>query len=263
MSDYLDETFGRVTECLQPFAWDPRTKSCSPTLLYSLNGVVIKILNPEYAERTLQHVGLTTLEQLALHERSALKASNAVPGARHHIAQLLPECDVRDTLIRAGVAAEDCNHLLPLIVATHRLSGTPLGHYDSRNHKHVYSPQALRHLTAEAFEVALAELEEFVQDMNAAGIFHNDLAPQNLLLANNSKKLTIAIVDFGVAFIDSYTSWEQPSVLHINHWYLKHLQDGIPALRDRAGHLRASGVSLDLIDLNTHRHNIGTHLRRQ
>ena len=102
---------------------------------------------------------------------------------------------------------------------------------------------------AHALILLIEKYMDTIRFLNLSGLFHNDLAPQNILLSSISKdSYKLRIIDFGASFIDAKTAWEQPAIDFIDSWYAQRLCKPGLSLRDNTIRLRDSGISKDIYD---------------
>lgn len=237
-----------------------QAKPSTGCLLFRMSGIVLKLPDPARAEAVARHLHVTDPAELARHERYALEEATAALGGKAppcSVSLPVSRLEVGKLLARVGLTRAERSALLPVVVASHFVDGIGLGRYDDDTGDYAYDIKAASAFKVHALETAFDELGVAIQLMNAAGIFHNDLAPQNILLVRRpGGRCGLTIIDFGVAYIDAPTPWAQPAVDFIDQFYASRLCTGTQRLRDLTFHLRHLGVSKDVFDLSLHRKNL-------
>jgi len=250
LSDYV-EAFLISAPLLREQRIDLNAKPSTSALLVHLDSLVVKLVDPRMFGGILKSQARRTVTDFVTHEKEALRLADRATSQT--LAGRLFPCpvtatDVQKSLVRYGVPAVHAAQLSDWAVAYDFFDGTPLGYYDEPSHAYVYDVSVIS-AAGHALVELLAKHRSTIVQVNHAGLFHNDLYPQNILVATGPKsECRLRIIDFGASYIDEPTEWEQPSVQFIDRWYAHRLQASGFSLRDHLIRLRDLNLSKDLSD---------------
>jgi len=230
-------------------------KASTSSLLLVIGGYVVKLVEPRLIESVLTSQKRSSIKDFVWHETMAMRRAGHV--LNRHRQCMVPTCESTMNagilLRRVGVGSHDASVLSGLGLCTRLFPGEPLGYYAPGMDRYVYNLTCLERCDPAKVRLMISELCQGVMSMNQDGVFHNDLAPQNLLVGRSSAgHCCIAVIDFGAAYIANDVTWEQPAVGFIDRWYACMLsRPGMELRRDRPA-LAELGLSKDMSDLARH-----------
>lgn len=250
VSNYVD-AFLLSAPLLSGHRIDLNAKPSTSALLVHLDSLVVKLVDPRMFGGILKSQARRTVTDFVTHEKEALRLAGRATSqslAERLLPCLVAAADVQKSLVRYGVPSAQAAQLSDWAVAYDFFDGAPLGYYDEASRTYVYDGRVISGAGRALAEV-LARHRSTIAQLNHAGLFHNDLHPQNILVATGPKsECQLRIIDFGASYIDEPTEWEQPSVQFIDRWYAQRLQASGFSLRDHRIRLRDLNLSKDLSD---------------
>jgi len=235
---------------LRPFAMNEPTLRSTSSLLFRVAGAVIKLPNPQLLERVMLSQHRTSSHDFVEHEREAMRQAYDV--SRVDSMCPIPRVFSTGEAVRVfrglRISQREAEALAEWSVVYHWVPGVQVGFFDETKWKYTY----LFHVgkLEKQWRGEFEHLRHACYEMNRSGIFHNDLAPQNILA--DVTRCRFHIIDFGAAFLDCCTQWEQPAINFIDEWYGQALGREGFQLREACGELRKTGVSKDFDDLDHH-----------
>lgn len=185
------------------------------------------------------------------HERAATgMAMRVATSSSARCAELLGDEVVIDYLCELGFGVESAISVSRFVLAFEWCHGEAIGHYSDELGAYVVDRTVVDAYGQGNLTRCLQDLRVFLNAANQAGVFHNDLAPQNVLFAlGDGGTLRARVVDYGASYIDLPGLLYQPRVPYIEDWYASRIHLGQGGLPGIAGRLRGYAVSKDLFDL--------------
>ncbi len=260
------DAFNAGAPTLSRHALDATSRQSTSALLVRFGTYIIKLSDPARFQQILYSQKRRSVCDFIIHEKQALYLAGQatrVSVTEQCLPTPISSAQVERLLISMGLSVTVAKQLAEWSIGYDYFSGMPLGYYDPQASTYVYDYSLITRV-GNNVTGALSRLHDTLLTINKAGLFHNDVAPQNILLADKRNGVCeCRIIDFGASYIDYDTSWEQPSVSFIEQWYAQRLGRPGLALRTHVIRLRDANISKDLSDWELHRNAIMTTLSGQ
>lgn len=210
---------------------------------------IFKILDPSRVGSAA--TGVDHWIRRVQHEKAAVgMAMRVATSSSARCAKLLGDEVVIDYLCGLGFGVEHATSVSRFVLAFEWCCGKAIGHYSDEVGGYVVDRAVVDAYGQEQWTRCLHDLHIFLDASNRAGVFHNDLAPQNVLFSlGDSGTLLARVVDYGASCIDLPGLPYQPRVPYIEDWYASRIHLGDGGLPSVAGKLRGYATSKDEFDV--------------
>ena len=256
-SDFTEEychAFSEVEVALADDLLHLPHKASTSAIIVKLDEYLLKVPSPSLFHQILRSQKRRSIWDAFLHERQAAQAAMPVFGSCTvgTVPRFLNSDAIYRILRSSGIGKRSAEAIAPVVLCYKFFVGDPLGRFDEISSSYVYDRKVVL-LHGPALVTGLERLAATVKSMNDQGVFHNDLAPQNIIVGHSDQNgPRFSIIDFGAAYLDYATTWEQPAIDFIDKWYAGKL--GLPELELRKHYieLRQQGISKDCSDISRH-----------
>ena len=247
------EQLRQLVAVCKPQEMAAQTKRSLRSLIVQRGRCVYKIVDPDRCDAAAADMSVDAWVERVQHEKAAHQiAVRCITDEQARCVRMLPDGQVNKFLSRLGFDEKECEGLLRCVLGFEWCPGSGIGYFSDEAHDYVIWGDVVHALGARCLLESLDRLKAFIEPCNEAGLFHNDLAPQNVLFANlPDGSLSVRVVDYGVSLIDDPLVDNQPRVKFIEDWYLTRVPSHSSNILDLRGAVRPSGVSKDLADIET------------